>query len=90
MGMAIIKMRVMPTSPNVNLAELEQKLNDKVLSLGEKVHSFEKEPIAFGLVALNMIVGWPETKDQSVLENAVKEIEEIESSEIIDFRREFG
>jgi len=88
--MNALKIRIMPKSPQVDLTKLENELKTCVDKLGENIHSIEKEPIAFGLVALNMIVRWPETKDQSVLENEIKKIKDVESAEVIDFRREFG
>jgi elongation factor 1-beta len=45
-----VTLRVMPETPEVNLGELEAAIRKRV-----KVHSVSREPIAFGLEALNVI-----------------------------------
>jgi len=90
MAIAAVKIRIMPESPQVDLALIEKEVRERVEALGEKVHSVEKEPIAFGLVALNVIVVWPEEKNQSILEDELRKIENVQSAEVIDFRRAVG
>ncbi|AAL82089.1 elongation factor 1-beta [Pyrococcus furiosus DSM 3638] len=75
--------RVMPTDPEVNLDELEEKL--KAL-IPEKygLAKVEREPIAFGLVALKFYVLGRDEEGYSFDEIAEKfqEVEEVESAEV--------
>jgi len=91
MGITLIKIKLMPTSPEVNLEEIKEKTKSVIESnKGSKV-SFEEEPIAFGLKAL--IAKFEQNEDDGELEpieNALKEIENVSSVKIIDMRRAFG
>ena len=52
MGIALIKIKIMPTSPEVNLEEIKDKAKEVIeANKGEKP-TFEEEPIAFGLKAV--------------------------------------
>lgn len=90
MGDAIFKFKIMPDSPDANLDEIEtvaRKVVEKQQGRGTKT---EREPIAFGLVAVIVIFLRDETLDQDVLEKAMQAIPHVASAEIIDFRRAFG
>ena len=52
-----------------------------------KVAKTEKEPIAFGLNSIIITFAWDENSDQDPLEEALRAIENVSSTEIIDFRR---
>ncbi|MBD3252676.1 elongation factor 1-beta [Candidatus Pacearchaeota archaeon] len=90
MALAIIKIKIMPESPDTDLEDI-QKQAEKTIS-GEKGSNikFEKEPIAFGLNALNIIFSREETLDSDSLINNLKEISGVNSAEITDFRRAIG
>lgn len=90
MALAILKLKVMPESPEVDLAQLKKMIEQKVSELGAKLHSIEEEPIAFGLVALIVTLAWPEEKGQEEAEAALSKIENVNSVEVIDYRRAFG
>lgn len=90
MAMAFIKMRIMPESPESDLKAIESGCRQQFESVGAKVHSVEEQAIAFGLVALIFTISWPEEKEQSIVEDAIKKAGNIQSAEIIDFRRAFG
>jgi len=90
MGMAVVKIKIMPTSPEVDLEEIETKVQKLVEASGGKGCKIEKEPIAFGLNALIIFFGWDEEKEIDTLENSMKEIENVNSTEIIDMRRAIG
>jgi elongation factor 1-beta len=90
MATAILKLKIMPESPETDLGAIEKKVKTALEKLGAKIHSVEKEPIAFGLVALIMTVVWPEETGTEDAENAVKAVEGVSSVEIIDYRRAFG
>ena len=90
MGTVLIKVKLMPSSPEVNLEEIKEKAKAVVEEAkGEKVR-FEEEPIAFGLKALIAFFALDESHDVEPIENKLKELENINSAEIIDVRRAFG
>ncbi|AEC51465.1 elongation factor 1-beta [Pyrococcus sp. NA2] len=75
--------RVMPTDPEVNLDELEEKLKAMI---PEKygLAKVEREPIAFGLVALKFYILGRDEEGYSFDEIAEKfqEVEEVESADV--------
>ncbi len=52
-------MKVMPYSPEVDLDDLQERL-DRSLPEGTKINGFEREDVAFGLVALTPTVIVPD------------------------------
>lgn len=90
MALAFIKMKIMPESPDTDLPGIKAECESKFKDVGANVHSVEEQPIAFGLVALIFTISWPEEKDQSIVEDAIRSVSKIQSAEIIDFRRAFG
>ncbi len=90
MGVAAVKIKLMPSSPDINLEEVEKKAR-KILGEKEiKNPQFEKQAIAFGLNALIILFAWPEEKELEELENSLKKIEDVKSAEVIDIRRAIG
>ena len=90
MGVAAVKIKLMPSSPDVNLEEVEKKAR-KILEEKEiKNPQFEKQAIAFGLNALIILFAWPEEKELEELENSLKKIEDVNSAEVIDIRKAIG
>ena len=55
MGEVAVTLRLMPESPEVNLARLEATIKERV-----KVYSISREPVAFGLEALQVIAVIPD------------------------------
>ncbi|MCL9817906.1 elongation factor 1-beta [Natronocalculus amylovorans] len=51
MGKVAAKMKVMPNSPELDLDELQDKL-EASLPEGAQINGFERDNVAFGLVAL--------------------------------------
>jgi elongation factor 1-beta len=51
MGKVAAKIKVMPQSPEIDLDELQEQLED-ALPEGAKINGFERDDVAFGLVAL--------------------------------------
>ena len=90
MGIAALKIKIMPESVDTDLEEIKQEAEKIIIGQNAKLHSTEIEEIAFGLKALVIIVAWPEEKEQSELEDALRNIPEVQSAEVIDFRRAFG
>ena len=82
----------MPTSPDVNLEELQKKVEEiisKESKEGMKI-TYEKEPIAFGLVALIPGFAMDESKQVDPIQDKITALEEVNSAEVADFRRAFG
>ena len=90
MGDAIFKFKLMPTSPDVNLDEIEKEAKKTVEKQEGRGTKIEREPIAFGLIAVIVIFLRDESLEQEVLEKAMAAIPNVSSAEIIDFRRAFG
>ncbi len=90
MGIALIKIKLMPTSPEVNLEEIKEKAKEIIeKSKGERC-AFEEEPIAFGLKAVIVSFDIDESQEIETLEKELREIENINSAQVIDMRRAFG
>ena len=90
MAEAIIKLKVMLESPDVDLESVKEKAKQEIEKLGGMINSYEEEPIAFGLKALIAVFLWPEEKDTSLAEDVFKNIPGISSVDIVDYRRAFG
>jgi elongation factor 1-beta len=87
MGTAGIKIKIMPLSPEVNLEEIKEKAKTLIEEKGGKNCRFEEEPIAFGLKAIITFFEIPEEQEVEEIENEIKEIENVNSAQIIDMRR---
>jgi elongation factor 1-beta len=90
MGIAAVKIRILPTSPEVELENLKEKVKDLVEKKGGKNCNFEEEPIAFGLKAIIAFFAWPEQLDLEDLENSINKTEGVSSLQVIDMRRAVG
>jgi len=91
MADAIITFKIMPESPDVNLDAVRDEATKVIAEAQGEVGKEERVPVAFGLVALNLIFVIDEklggTED---LEAAVEKIEGVNSVEVIDVRRALG
>ena len=90
MGIAAIKIKLMPSSPDVNLEEIQEKAKEAIIEKGGEKPSLKIEPVAFGLNAIIINFALDESKSIDDIENPLKEIKGVSSTEIIDFRRAFG
>jgi len=90
MGIAAVKIKILPTSPEVNLEEIKTTVKELVEKTGGKNCTFEQEPIAFGLEAVIAFFAWPEELELENLEQSLREIEGVSSIQVIDMRRAFG
>jgi elongation factor 1-beta len=90
MGIVSIKMRIMPTSPEVDLEKLRKTAKLIIERMGGKNCKFEEEPIAFGLKAVIAFFAWPEELELDSLERFLSKIEQVSSVQVIDMRRAFG
>ncbi len=90
MGIAAVKIRIMPTSPEVDLERLKKTAKIIIERMGGKNCKFEEEPIAFGLKAIIAFFAWPEELELDSLEGFLNKIEEVSSLQVIDMRRALG
>ena len=88
MANIIIKLKVMPSSPEVNLEELVKFCKEKIEAAKAFLHKATAEPVAFGLKALFFVFMGPE-KELKVddIEAAIKENPNVVSTEVVDIRR---
>jgi len=90
MGIAAVKIKLMPTSPEVDLEKIKEDAKIIVGQKSGKNCKFEEEPIAFGLKAIIVFFAWPEEQELEELEEGLKKIENVNSVQVIDMRRAFG
>jgi elongation factor 1-beta len=89
MGTALIKIKLMPTSPDVNLEELKEKAKALVERNEGKNINFEEEPIAFGLKAVIVGFALDEAKELDPIEEGLGKLENVNSAQVTDMRRAF-
>ena len=87
MGIAGIKIKIMPKSPDSNLEEIKEKAKAIVEKKGGKNREYKEEPIAFGLKAIIAFFELSEDIELEEIEKALNSIEEVNSIQIIDMRR---
>lgn len=87
MGEVVATIKLMPESPDMDMDKVKAEIKD-LIPEGTELHSIEEEPIAFGLVALNVmvVVDDGEGGTEQVEENLSK-IDEVASLEVVDVRR---
>jgi elongation factor 1-beta len=83
MAEVLVALRVMPKSIEVDLNVLEKKIKDSVAP-----DRIERNPIAFGIVAFNVMKLIPdEGKELDTIEKKLKEIEEVGEVEVTEVTR---
>ncbi|UCD21111.1 MAG: elongation factor 1-beta [archaeon] len=90
MAIAALKIKIMPESPEVDLEAIKKKVEEIASGLNVKIHSYDIQPVAFGLKSLEVLFAWPEEMEQEKIEAPLREIEHVESVEVTDFRRAIG
>jgi elongation factor 1-beta len=79
MGKVAAELKVMPQSPEVDLDELQERL-EQVLPEGAKINGFKRDDVAFGLVALIPTVIVPDDAGGTdAVEDAFGDVEGVES-----------
>ena len=89
-GIAGIKIKIMPTSPSVDLEKIKQEAQSIVESKKGKNREYEEEPIAFGLKALISGFALDESKEIDPIQEKITALDNVKSAEVSDFRRAFG
>jgi len=90
MAQAILTVKLMMESPEVDLSKVEEDSKKLVSELKGEVGKVEIEPIAFGLKALKLFIVIDESLGTDIFEEKLKTVEKVQSVEIIDFRRALG
>ena len=86
-GISGVKIKIMPNSPDADLESIKQKAKEIVESNDGKSNEYTEEPIAFGLKAIIAFFQWPEEKPLEELEEKLKQIENVQSVQVIDMRK---
>ena len=87
MGKVAAAIKVMPQSPDVDLDDLQERL-EQSLPEGAKINGFDRDDVAFGLVALIPTVIVPdEAGGTEAVEEAFTEVDGVESVSVEDVGR---
>jgi len=82
MGKVAAKIKIMPQSPDVDLDDLQDRL-EGALPEGAKIKGFERDDVAFGLVALFPTVIIPdEAGGTDAVEEAFATVDGVESVDV--------
>lgn len=91
MAFVTITLKVMPENPETDLNSLKEKIEGVINSYEGKGTKVEEEAIAFGLIALKFMFNLDESKGNTdSLEESIKNIEGVNSVEVVDVRRALG
>lgn len=92
MALIVITLKIMPKSPETDLNNIESQAKTKIIDFSEtKELKTEQEPVAFGLKAIKIIFVMDESKGSTdSLEENIKNIDGVNSVEVIDVRRAIG
>ena len=87
MGKVAAAIKVMPENPEVDLDELQERLEQE-LPEGAKINGFERDDVAFGLVALiPTVVVADEAGGTEAVEEAFSGLDDVESVSVEDVGR---
>jgi len=87
MGTLGVTMKIMPSSPDANLQEIEQEIGRLVQEKGGKNTQYSEEPVAFGLKAIIASFALPDTANADKLEEEISQIVDVNSVQTTDMRR---
>ena len=90
MGIALIKIKIMPDTPSADLEAIEKRAEEIINQKQGKNFKAEREPIAFGLTAVIAFFSRDEELSTDELLEKLESEDLINSAEIIDFRRALG
>ena len=87
MGKVAANMKIMPQSPEIDLDELQERL-EASLPEGAQINGFERDDVAFGLVALlPTVIVADDAGGTEVVEEAFAEVDDVESVSVEDVGR---
>ena len=97
MADVVITLKVMPSSPDVDLEELKKAVGEKILAYAgadisdEKQTKVEEEPVAFGLKALLITFVVDEDKGSpDPLADDIATLENVNSVQVVHVTRAIG
>ncbi len=91
MARVIITFKIMPEGVDIDLDGLKGQIVKKINAFGGIVTEDKKEPVAFGLNALNITFNLDEDKgDTEELESEICKIEGIQSCNMVAVSRAMG
>ncbi len=90
MARAIVTIKLMTDSTDTNMKKLESDAKESIEKNGGEFGKSTIVPIAFGLMALEVIIIVDEKLGSEIFENALGEIEHVSSATVTDFRRALG
>ncbi len=90
MGTALLKIKIMPVSPNADLEKIKSEAKKIVEFKKGKNCRIEEEPIAFGLKAVIIYFDIDESQELEPIEEGLKKIKNVNSVQVVDMRRAFG
>ena len=87
MGKVAANMKIMPQSPEIDLDELQERL-EASLPEGAQINGFERDDVAFGLVALlPTVIVADDAGGTEVVEEAFADVDGVESVAVEDVGR---
>lgn len=91
MAKVVVTIKIMPDSPDTDLASVEEASKSRIEEFGAGWGKSEIEPIAFGLKALRLIfIMDEELGSTEPLEESLQDIDGVQSAEVVDARRAIG
>ncbi|MEK6882340.1 MAG: hypothetical protein AABY22_22160, partial [Nanoarchaeota archaeon] len=69
MGTAIVKIKLMPSSPKTDLEKIKQNAESIIKKHNGNPARIEEEPIAFGLIAVIITFSIPESQELESIEH---------------------
>ena len=91
MANVLVTIKIMPEDVDSDLDMIKEEVIKKLGKFNAIVGSVEKEPVAFGLVALKIIFSVNEKNSNlDPIEEGIKSINGVVSADVIDVRREIG
>ncbi|MEK6934288.1 MAG: elongation factor 1-beta [Nanoarchaeota archaeon] len=91
MGFVLATFKFMPETVDTDLDNVKNEVEDVISKFGAKTEKVDREPVAFGLNALIVVVSIDENKGGlDPLEDQLRNVEGVESVEVTDVRRAIG
>jgi elongation factor 1-beta len=85
MATVLAKIKIMPTSPEVDKEKLKEKVKEVLEKQDVKIRGLFDEPLAFGLYVVYTVIEMEEREGGTEpIENALAEIDDVESVETVE------
>ena len=79
MGTVAITLKVMPSSPDIDIEKMKEEIKNKISS-DVKLEQINEKPVAFGLKYLEVLISMPDTSGGTdKIEQSISEVEGVES-----------